>query len=100
MKEHHADRIDMVYQNILEERISCYIQNNFSFAVIPVDDKADRLLFESRLVSSISLCNDCHPSTKWLGSSSPKIKIVKSGLWQVNELYKLCLNDDELRTLL
>jgi hypothetical protein len=96
MRVLHEDRIDMVYQNLIEEKVSCYIQENFTFAIIPVDSKEDRINFESKLISSISLCKDCHPSAKWLGKNSPKKKIVESGLWQVNELYKVFLKDSEL----
>lgn len=99
MREKHAEKIDMEYQNLIEDKVSSYIQNNFTFAVIPVDNKVDRLLFESKLISSISLCKDCRPSTNWIGSKSPKTKIVESGLWQVNELYKVGLTDSELHLL-
>jgi hypothetical protein len=43
---------------------------------------------ESKIISTVSLCEKCHPSSDWLGLHSPKRKIQESGLWQVNELYK------------
>ena len=45
-------------------------------------------LFESKIISSISHCNECKGSKDWLGNHSPKKKIRNSGLWLVNELYK------------
>jgi len=72
----------------IERRVSDYIQTSFSFAVLGVNDKRRRLRFESRLISTLSLCETCHSSTAWLGLFSPKEKIRESGLWLVNELYR------------
>ena len=43
-----------------------------------------------------SLCEDCKPSENWLGNFSPKEKIIKSGLWLVNELWKTPLSDEDM----
>ncbi|MCF6277869.1 MAG: hypothetical protein L3J16_03870 [Anaerolineales bacterium] len=80
--------IDFDYQDKIEKQVSQYIQNNFSFSVFKVASKEERLAIESKLISTVSWCNECSPSDSWLGKSSPKQKIVKSGLWLVNELYK------------
>jgi hypothetical protein len=48
--------------------------------VLPIDDKANRLALESKIISTISTCTDCGPSKQWLGLYSPKEKIRKSGL--------------------
>lgn len=68
--------IDMEYQNMIEQEVTCYIQDNFSFSVFNVQSKEKRLELESKLISTVSWCNECKPSDVWLGSSSPKIKIV------------------------
>jgi len=60
----------------------------FSPCVFEVQGKEERLEIESKLISTISWCEECKQSTSWLGNHSPKTKIVKSGLWLVNELYK------------
>ncbi|NQZ24524.1 MAG: hypothetical protein HRT53_21065 [Colwellia sp.] len=96
----HEGKINKEYQDLIEEKVSNYIQDNFTFAILPVEEKEDRLMFEARLISSISLCKNCGPSKDWLGNSSPKVKIVESGLWQVNELYKKGIDDRELALLL
>lgn len=80
--------IDIEYEKKLEEIISDYIQKNITFILIEENDKDKRLLWEKRLISEISNCNICSPSKDWLGNYSPKEKIRKSGLWQINELYK------------
>lgn len=87
------------YQNKIEKRVSGYMQSQFSFAVLEVLDKDERLYLESRIISTVSLCEECKPSTGWLGLSSPKDKIRESGLWQVNELYKSPLTGEDFRGL-
>jgi hypothetical protein len=54
---------------------------------------------ESKIISTISLCDECKPSEKWLGLFSPKEKIRKSGLWLVNELWKTPLSDKDIEEL-
>jgi hypothetical protein len=84
--------IDLDYQKQVENEVSQYIRNNFSFAVIEVEDKTKRLELESKIISTISSCDECAPSADWLGNYSPKAKIAESGLWLVNELYKIPLD--------
>ena len=98
-KDQHSGRIDMVRQQSVERRVSDYIQSSFSFVAVPVDDKEQRLRLESRLISTVSLCETCRPSKTWLGRFSPKEKIQKSGLWLVNELYRQPLSTDEFDAL-
>ena len=90
-KELYSTSIDFTKQREIEKEVTKIIQNNFSFVVFPVDDKDKRLEFESKIISTISLCEECKPSKKWLGNFSPKEKIRGSGLWLVNELWKIPL---------
>lgn len=87
-KEKYLPFIDQEYQRTIEDQVTGYIQSNFSFSAFEVPDKKGRLGIESKLISTVSWCTDCEASTDWLGNSSPKKKIVQSGLWLVNELYK------------
>lgn len=87
-KEKYTSSIDFDYQKNVEKQVSQFIQTKISFCVFEVNSKEERLLIESRLISTISRCQVCSPSTVWLGNYSPKRKIVESGLWLVNELYK------------
>ena len=98
-KEKYQHLIDVEHQKDLEQKISQYIQQNFSFSVIQIEDKNKRLNLESKLISTVSLCNECKPSPNWLGLHSPKEKIRESGLWQVNHLYKESLSISELQWL-
>ncbi len=98
-RDTHGHKVDQGKQQHIEKEISDYMQKNFFFAVIQVDDKDKRLLLESKIISTVSHCKICTPSSKWLGLYSPKEKIKESGLWLVNELYKEPLTKKELELL-
>ena len=98
-KDELGGLIDDKKQMQIEKAVTEYLQDNFSFVVFKVDDKNQRLQLESKIISTVSSCNDCKPSKSWLGLSSPKEKIKESGLWLVNELYKNQLNDADLDEL-
>jgi hypothetical protein len=91
--------VDLVQQSAIEALVSQYIQEHFTFIVFRVDDKTHRLGLESKMISTVSLCQKCQPSAKWLGLYSPKAKIRMSGLWLVNELYKEPLSAQDLEVL-
>ncbi len=95
-KDLHSNSVDFIKQKETEKRVTKYIQNNFSFVVFQVDDKNKRLETESKIISTVSLCEECKPSENWLGNFSPKEKIRKSGLWLVNELWKTPLSDEDM----
>ena len=83
----------------VEGDVTKYLQGHFRFVVFRVDDKSDRLTLESRIISTVSRCDECRPSDGWLGTRSPKTKIRQSGLWLVNELYKEPLTQADLQLL-
>ena len=94
-KDEFLDLVDMEKQRDIEKQVSDYIKDNFSFVVFEVRDAEERLVLESRMISSVSLCEDCGANGDWFGLSSPKKKIRDSGLWLVNELYKTPLSDED-----
>lgn len=98
-KKENLHLIDLEFQSQIESQITEYMQNHYSFCMIKVDTKTDRLELEAKLISTVSLCKDCNSSETWLGRSSPKDKIKDSGLWQVNELYKTPLSEGDLDRL-
>ncbi|SKC68786.1 hypothetical protein [Maledivibacter halophilus] len=87
-REKYMHLVDLEYQMSIEKKVSKYIRENFSFAVISIENKDSRLNIESKLISEVSNCSKCISSSNWLGNYSPKNKIRQSGLWLVNELYK------------
>ncbi len=98
-RDRHSSSVNLEKQKIIEREVSKYIQDSFSFVVLQIDDKEKRLELESKIISTVSLCEECKPSKNWLGLSSPKEKIRESGLWLVNELYKQPLSGKDFEKL-
>ncbi len=98
-KEKFGKMVDEEKQKEVEKKVTKQIQDNFSFIVIPIKDKDERLQIESKIISTVSSCKRCNPSQNWLGLFSPKDKIKKSGLWLVNELYKEPLSEEDFKRL-
>ena len=98
-REKYSSLIDFDYLHIIENQVSQYIQDNFSFTVFELSSKDERLEIESKLISTVSGCDECQPSIDWLGNSSPKEKIIASGLWLVNELYKIPFDAKSIENL-
>lgn len=90
---------ELVKQEEIEKRVTKYIRENISFVTFQIDDKDKRLELESKIISTVSLCDECKASLNWLGLSSTKEKIKKGKLWLVNELYKTPLSDTDLLEL-
>ncbi|MFA5009906.1 MAG: hypothetical protein WC553_01570 [Patescibacteria group bacterium] len=95
----HGDGVDKGKLQGTEKCVSQYIQTNFSFVVIEVENKDRRLRLESRMISTIAACSECRPSQNWFGQWSPKQKIRESGLWLVNELFKTPLSATDMAML-
>ena len=98
-RDKFSSKIDFEKQRETEKKVSKYIQDNFSFVVFQAEDMKKRLELESKIISSISACDECNASSEWLGNFSPKEKIRESGLWLVSELYKTELTKEDLDLL-
>nr|WP_311459954.1 hypothetical protein [uncultured Capnocytophaga sp.] len=73
-----------------EEEISKYMRENLSFVIFEEETEAERFDWEERIIFTLSkavILGQISPSKKWLGNKSPKEKIKKSGLWQVEGIY-------------
>ena len=93
------DSVDFIKQEKIEKRVTKYIQENISFVTFQIENKSKMLELESKIISTVSLCDECKPSQNWLGLFSPVEKIRRSGLWLVNELWKTPLSEDDLKEL-
>lgn len=98
-KKAHMHLVDLIKQIEIEKRVSAYMREAFSFVFVRVDTKEERLSLESKIISTLSRCDECQSSIGWLGNYSPKEKIRESGLWLVNELYKDPLSVADLARL-
>jgi hypothetical protein len=100
-KEKHSKLLDMNFEKQVEKQISNYIQTNLSFCVFRVEEREQRLFWETKIASTLAQSDELKPSPNWLGKCSPKDKIRDSGLWQVNGLNSECFSKqkfDELKT--
>lgn len=91
--------LDARKQIEIERQVTDYIRAHFSFAVFAISGRSRRQSLESKIISTVSCCGECRPSSHWLGLSSPISGIRESGLWQVAHLYGESLSADELRIL-
>lgn len=98
-KEKYLKQLDLDFEKKIEKTISDYIQNNLSFSVFQVDTKEKRLYWESKIISTLAKSEELKPSKNWLGNYSTKDKIKSVGLWQVNELFKSSLTEEEFEEL-
>lgn len=96
----YSELIDTDYQKHLEGIVTKHIKDNFTFAVLWIEEKDQRLWLERKLISEVSRCQECRPSNNWFGHYSPKEKIRESGLWLVNELYGDVFSDEEFQDFL
>ncbi len=98
-KDAFGGQLDREKQRQVERNVSDYVRSRLRFVVFEVPNKDERLLLESRLIATVSLCEVCTPTGRWLGRHSPTPKIRESGLWQEHQLYKTPLTPDELSML-
>jgi len=85
-KKKYSTDLDSRKQKAIERRVSDYLRNRFKFVVFGVPKKRERLRYETKLITTISKCNVCRSSDKWLGRYSPIVKISSGKLWQVKDL--------------
>jgi len=85
-RKRYEGKIDREKQASVERQVTNYIQKNISFVVVEIPDKDKRLLLEGLAISIIFQCQDCGPSSDWLGRHSPSPKIQSGGLWNIKGL--------------
>lgn len=85
-KNKFKDKVDFQKQKLVEEEVSKYINEKFSFVTIEVNTKDEREFYEKKLISSLNVINSWRPSDNWLGFYSPNNKISQSGLWNIQNL--------------
>ena len=70
----------------IEEEVSEYINQNFSFTLLMSDTKEQRRFFEDGSIGAIAQCENCKASENWLGKHHPDHRIKDSGLWNIQGL--------------
>jgi hypothetical protein len=98
-KEKNLKLLNLDFEKKIEKKISDYIQTNLTFCIFQVNTKEQRLFWESKIISTLAKSKELKPSKNWLGNYSTKDKIKTVGLWQVNELFKSSLTEEEFDEL-
>jgi hypothetical protein len=100
-REMNAHKIDRGRLQQIENDVTHYVNENFTFAVIRVEEQSARFRVEKTLLSTISHCRDCGPSDTWLGKSHPKSAIISNGkLWNVQGLNGSVLSLEEAHEII
>jgi hypothetical protein len=98
-REAYESLVDFDKQAAVESQVTDYIQENYSFAIFRVVSRDKRFDLKWKIISTVSLCDECKPSDSWLGLHSPFPKIQQSGLWLVKGLYKEPLSENDFEAL-
>jgi hypothetical protein len=100
-REMNGHKVDKVRLKEVENEVTRYMTENFSFAVLRFDTQAERLHYEECLLSTIFRCRDCGPSETWLGKSHPTSAVMPGcGLWNVQGLLGPVLSLDEAQRVI
>ena len=92
----NGHKVDKARLKEVENEVTRYMTENFSFSVLRFEAQVERLHCEESLLSTIFHCHDCGPSEIWLGKSHPTSAVMRGcGLWNMQGLLgpELSLDD-------
>jgi hypothetical protein len=72
---------------------------NFSFSIVGIDLKADRIRHEEKLIGTLSKCKECTASSGWLGKWHPNSVLASKGLWNVQGHHGEVLSGEDIKNL-
>ena len=84
---------------VIEQQVTTYLQENFSFTIFPVDDKDERIRIKEAIIATLNAAPTFVPGTEWLGLHSPESQIRASGLWLKHGLNGVPITETELDRL-
>ena len=82
----NGHKVDQVRLKEVENEVTRYMTEHFSFSVLRFDTKIERLHCKKSLLSTIFHCSRCGPSETWLGKFHPSAIVSESGLWNMQGL--------------
>jgi len=94
-----GSRFDPVFQKEVEECVTKYMVEHFSFVCFPVETKAERLRFEEGIIATLSNAGDFTASSEWLGQYNPEHEIASSGMWLKQGLDGIPLSESEFEDI-
>lgn len=84
----------------IENRITSYLKNKFSFTCIEVKNAADRIRLEEGIIATLNMDKDFCPSEKWSGRFSPEYEIRNSGLCLKQGVDATPLTNEEINRII
>jgi len=94
-----GNRYNPALQKKVEERVTEYMCEHFSFVCFPVETKTERLRLEEGIISTLNRAVDFTASTEWRGRYSPEHEIVNSGMWLKQGLDGIPLTESEFASI-
>lgn len=86
---------DIEKEKAIEDRVTRILRERFAFRWVAVAGHDMRRGLEAALIGTAAQCEQCRASPAWLGQWSPESKVRESGLWQVQHLGALPLDDEQ-----
>jgi hypothetical protein len=97
----NGHKVDKARLKQVENEVTRYMTENFSFSALRFDTQTERLQYEASLISTIFNCRDCGPSETWLGKSHPTSAVMRGcGLWNMQGLHGPVLSLDEAQRVI
>ncbi|MCL2498854.1 MAG: hypothetical protein FWE90_00785 [Defluviitaleaceae bacterium] len=90
-----GDEYNPALQKKIEESVTEYIRNNFSFVCFPVPTEQERLRLEEGMIATLNKTPDFNASIEWRGKYSTEHEIFQSGLWLKQGLDAMTLLENE-----
>ena len=90
---------DMRLEMRIEKECNRILESAFSFRVVIVKSKEERMGLRKRLVGTLSGCAFCRASDSWLVRHSPVDKIRWGKLWNVHHLGSDGLTDTDMERI-
>ena len=91
---------DPVIQKNVEESVTKYMREHFSFVCFPVTAEQERLQLEEGIIAALNMATSFTASPEWFGRYSTEQEIVSSGMWLKQGLDGVPLSEHEYKRLL
>jgi len=98
-REQYGHLRDIEKEKRIESTITQLLRESLYFRFIIIDSKEERRRLESSLIGTVAQCTLCRPSPTWLGENSPDRRVRESGLWQIQHLNAIPLDDSGKETI-
>lgn len=86
---------DPGFQKKVEDKISKFLREHFSYTCFPVTSVVERHRLEEGIIATCHSTPDFSPSSKWFGIYSPEFEIRQSGMWLKEGLDGIALSESE-----